>query len=618
MNLFEAIYESAKANRLNEAKEFNTPTSVLDAIRSGYILRFLDGKKFLPEWLYTLVSKRYEELTEVDTTHLHTINVSLFKLLTRITGKNWAVNETIALLIRKSETFAIFDKITSDSIDTLVVFAQNAKSQWIKDLSIYKKIMEEPYNKELWHNFEKNVLEIKAERDAKKHNVSPDQAKQLYDTLYEDSHWGVYVPKSFEGDIELASHIEPFPSKVSNADDYDDLISDEYKNYNKARWCTAATKEYYDHYTNAGKNKLYVIKEFENGKYMDAWQIAFSLDRFDWMDKEDHMVEYRDLLRFPSNVLKVIVNDNGNLVKYSLADFRDIALKSLDNEALSKIKYDPEELNNALYKCTLMPDLSILSLYYKDAHAVTLGRIVEAYKAKGLLQYIDEEDIKLLNSDIYEFEGEELKGLFIYSDISAQYNKKIKDMGIPFYDICREIVNADDEILEYIKEYIKYVATDCINPKDMDYDTFEDIIHSPYLYALLSYTKYTQNKVFSCKGISFDKYMVVAARIGKINTGGGTEGYPDDFDNTFITYLQLLAKKQIVDITLNNNYLPPKKVREFISVLLENKDARILIGNEKCFLDFASRTGIDNLINAIRTNNLDPIVNVLKMLKQTA
>ena len=173
-------------------------------------------------------------------------------------------------------------------------------------------------------------------------------------------------------------------------------------------------------------------------------------------------------------------------------------------------------------------------------------------------------------------------------------------------------------MLEYIKEYIRYVATGCINPKNMDYDTFEDIIHSPYLYALLSYTKYTQNKVFPCKDISFDKYMAVAARIGKINTGGGTEGYPDDFDNTFIVYLQLLAKKQIIDITLNNNHLPSKKVRAFISALLENKDARILIGNEKNFLDFADKNGIDNLINAIRTNNLGPIVNVLKMFKQTA
>lgn len=176
-------------------------------------------------------------------------------------------------------------------------------------------LSDETYNREAWHELEKDIQDAFAKRAAKKHRVIND-TNTLYDTLYEDKHWRLCVPKSFEGDIELASHMEPFGESGQ---------------YTKARWCTAAQKNYYDRYTNNGKNKLYVIQCYSAGKYKNAWQVAFcDPEHIEFMDKDD-VARYSVIRRqAPKELLDKVVCDNRDslLESFSLSDIWEIVPNS--------------------------------------------------------------------------------------------------------------------------------------------------------------------------------------------------------------------------------------------------------------------------------------------------
>lgn len=292
MTFFENIYQSANLSRLAEAKILKTPDEVIDALRKGsdgrrYLETLLNGKKNLPEWFRTLVDTN-------DTKGIEQLKNVFKKVLDRLADiPGAAINETLCFIIKKAEDISILWYMVESSMDAIVQYATSIKSSWIKDLPSYKALCEEIYNPALWHDFEKEAQDFKAKKNAKKgKNLTNQEKNRLYDTLYEDNTWGLYVPKSFEGDSELASHIKPF------------------NNFTKTRWCTAASDHYFNYYTRDGKNPLYVIKYFENGEYTEAWQLAFIKEgpRIELMDKEDERNYIFLLKNAPKELLMKIVD----------------------------------------------------------------------------------------------------------------------------------------------------------------------------------------------------------------------------------------------------------------------------------------------------------------------
>ena len=270
MDLFEEIYRNARLLRLQEAKALNSIEEIYKALKkdaSGrrYIETLLNGKKNLPEWFRTLA----------DNDNLDLIKQPLEALLSHFKNdQKGNVNYAICLLFRKSDSIDKLKEILRDSMDTLLQYANNVRTDWISKLSTYNDVMTQDYNEELWKKFEKEIQDSSTKKDAARgKKLSKESRNILYDTLYEDSNWGLYVPKSFEGDSELASHIKEFQSDG--------------KTYNKTQWCTAAQAYYFDHYSDKGTKPLYVIKYFENGVYIEAWQIAFMREHIELMDKRD-------------------------------------------------------------------------------------------------------------------------------------------------------------------------------------------------------------------------------------------------------------------------------------------------------------------------------------------
>lgn len=321
MTLFNKIYESANLFRLQEARILDTPQKVIDAINDEYIIRLLNGKKFLPEWIKVLVKEDSPKLGE------------FYRLLEKVLNAisnipNGAINETLCLLIKKSIDLDTMYNIVYDSLDTLSYFCRTAKSQWIHNLDSYDEVMEYDYNQDTWHSFEKEMQDALTLRKSTKNkrSLTPSEKEALYNTLYEDDSWGLYTPKSFEGDSVLSSDMEPFESDG--------------KTYNKTRWCTAADKSYYDNYTNNGRNKLYVIKYFEDGLYTEAWQVAFSFEEeVCFMDKEDN--ENYDFVfeSAPDELLSKITFDRKNL-DISLLDFKQLIWQFNKNIELSSFFND--------------------------------------------------------------------------------------------------------------------------------------------------------------------------------------------------------------------------------------------------------------------------------------
>lgn len=296
--LFEEIYRSACI--LREAKSFNSSSSIIDAIKDGTMVKLLNGKKNLPEWLKLSIDNNKD---------IDEIKSCFDKILPAISYDiNNGINETICLLIKKSSSLDVMKQIVAQSKDALIAYSTSIKTQWVKTIDIVNQVEAAPYNQDLWRSMEKTLQDVQAKKRAKKHKTVADKSA-LYDTLYEDADWGLYVPKNQEGDSELASHIEPF--------------EDNGEIYTKTRWCTAAAKSYYNSYTESG-NKLYVIKHFENGKYIDAWQIAFDdVNHVEFMNKSD-IFDYDFVMdNAPDALLEKVVCDNEIDNNLTLKDFKN-------------------------------------------------------------------------------------------------------------------------------------------------------------------------------------------------------------------------------------------------------------------------------------------------------
>ena len=369
--IFEQVYNFSTI--LREAKTFLDADSIINSIKDGTIIKLLNGKKNLPSWLKNDIdnNKNIDEIKYCFSTVLDLIS----------NNPNNGINETIYLLIKKSSSLDEMKTIINKSKDALLAYALSIKSQWIKNVDIAKTVENSPYNEELWHEMEKQLLEIKSKKQAVKHKKILNSS-ELYDTLYEDGIWGLYIPKSQIGDSELASHICPF--------EYEGKI------YNKTRWCTAAGQNYYDNYSEDG-NCFYVIKYFNNNEYTDAWQIAFwRPDVVEFMDKTDSRNYNFVLDNAPDALLEKIVCDNKLNNRLTLQDFNRLSTEAINNFRIT----------NNVQKDALDAFFSIISrdIWVKYVNTVgldySLNDFFENYEGKiakemGLIdERVSDEDIR--------------------------------------------------------------------------------------------------------------------------------------------------------------------------------------------------------------------------------
>lgn len=291
--------------RLLEARTIKNSDDIIDLLKSGKLAGRLGGKKFIPGWCLT-DEQALKDLVDVT---LDTIG----------DDPNIAGDEVIQFMIKACpEDSTKWANVLEQNPDTLIELANALKADWFKKSPEWQErlneLIKQPFNTDNWHKLEKDIQDVFAKRAAKK-GKKINNTDSLYEKLYDDGIWKVFKVKSFEGDVELASHIEPFESDGET--------------YNKTRWCTAADQRYYKHYTKAG-NSLYVIQQYsKKGVYKNAWQIAFwDKTRIEFMNKSDKP-SFSTVEKMPREALETIVVDNEEspLIDCTLAELFDITPK---------------------------------------------------------------------------------------------------------------------------------------------------------------------------------------------------------------------------------------------------------------------------------------------------
>lgn len=311
---------------LLEGRTIKTAQDAINLLDSGKLAGRLGGKKFVPNWI-TEQPDMFKSLVD-----LTLINID--------DDPNVAGDEVIQFMILASSTGPErWQSVVVEVPDVLNELSKALATQWFTKSAEYQErlqglINNETFSIESWHALEKDIQEEFSKRQAKKHKTISN-VKSLYDVLYEDSHWKLCVPKSFEGSIELASHIKPFNSHGSS--------------YTKTRWCTAADRKYYEKYTNNGQTKLYIIQYWSQGEYKEAWQIAFDINRIEFMNKHDKKV-YSAVKKAPSELLEQIIVDHpdNKFSGWNLKELWGIAPDSEDLNSVfsvpvaTMIKFKPE------------------------------------------------------------------------------------------------------------------------------------------------------------------------------------------------------------------------------------------------------------------------------------
>lgn len=301
---------------LLEGRTIKTAQDAINLLDSGKLAGRLGGKRFIPAWLVE--------------------QPEMFKSLVELTldaignDPNVAGDEVIQFMILASSAGPErWQSIVVDVPDVLTELSKAFATQWFSKSAEWQERLQELSNNETfsvesWHALEKDIQEEFSKRQAKKHKTISN-VNSLYDVLYEDSHWKLCVPKSFEGDVELASHIKPF-------EDGDQVFT-------KTRWCTAANKSYYDRYTNDGQNKLYVIQYWSKGIYKEAWQIAFDSQHIEFMDKFDKKSYSAVRRNAPPELLEQIIVDcsRNKFFGWNLKDLWNIAPDSRKLDSVFEI-----------------------------------------------------------------------------------------------------------------------------------------------------------------------------------------------------------------------------------------------------------------------------------------
>lgn len=267
--------------RITESKRIKT-ISDFENLGINYIVRVVNGKKFLPDWVFD--EKNSSTITAVLSTFL---DEDLVK------DGNFATDQAIGFMLRISKKPKDLEKVITDFTDAIITYGQSCESGWFK-LPEVQQAVAAVYDAKTFPNRElyklEKLLQDTRAKKTKSKNVKSAESNALYDTLYNDGTWKLCVPKSFEGDSELASHMV------------------EWDGYTKARWCTATGRNWYDRYTENNKKPLYVFQYYEDGKYKEAWQLAYGKDHIEFMDKDDRRIYNFVLEKAPKELLAKVVD----------------------------------------------------------------------------------------------------------------------------------------------------------------------------------------------------------------------------------------------------------------------------------------------------------------------
>lgn len=344
---------------LNEARTIWKADDAIELLNNGKLAGRLGGKKFVPQWIRD------------DTEMFGAMIDATLALIGESTEA--AGDEAIQFLIKCSKNGPeTWQSVVEQCPDTIIELSKAFASQWFKAPEWQNRLNDlinaEEFNQEDWHKLEKDIQETFAKRAAKK-GKKINNTSLLYYTIYDDGHWKLLVPKSFEGDVELASHIKPFMNG-----------STEYK---KTQWCTAAQKSYYDRYTNNNSNRLYVIQYFNKaGEYEEAWQLAFSkADHIEFMNKRDEPKYKVFLDNVPDELLKGIVCDNIDSRLYGM-NVSDMV------KALKAKQIDPAKKIDSIFSFPIKTIQAVCGLYRQVDNCLLTkdGNLIEM---KGLNDVMD-------------------------------------------------------------------------------------------------------------------------------------------------------------------------------------------------------------------------------------
>lgn len=176
--------------------------------------------------------------------------------------------------------------------DALYTYLQNYKKPWVKQLQYYNEFVNKPYNSMLWHWMEKEIQDnLDKHGKSKKGSGTQDDVKILYPK--DSNGWELKSPLSFNGSKAAA-----FYGKQGEIE-------------TPTHWCTRASEDYYNQYTDNNKYPLYIIRNYKTGK---AYQIASKINWdgssyiafLDQNDENGDEVTNGDLSKIPDNLLKLI------------------------------------------------------------------------------------------------------------------------------------------------------------------------------------------------------------------------------------------------------------------------------------------------------------------------
>lgn len=347
---------------LNEARTIWKADDAIELLNNGKLAGRLGGKKFVPQWVRD------------DTEMFGAMVDATLALIGESTEA--AGDEAIQFLIKCSKNGPeAWQNVIEQCPDTVIELSKAFASQWFKAPEWQNKLNDlmnaEEFNQEDWHKLEKDIQETFAKRAAKK-GKKISNTSLLYYTIYDDGHWKLLVPKSFEGDVELASHIKPFMNG-----------STEYK---KTQWCTAAQKSYYDRYTNNNSNRLYVIQYFNKaGEYEEAWQLAFSAaDHIEFMNKRDDPKYKVFLDNVPDELLKGIVCDNIDSRLYGM-NVSDMV------KALKAKQIDPARKIDSIFSFPIKTIQAVCGLYRQAGNCLLTkdGNLIEMKDLGDLIDVLE-------------------------------------------------------------------------------------------------------------------------------------------------------------------------------------------------------------------------------------
>lgn len=418
-------------NIITEGYKFETAEQAYDAIQSKKL-----GVKINPNFLVN-----NDELKEIKA---RTLKAKLNAFYTN--AKSLEINDpTYGVQFLISHTSNIDQLSSAISNDAIFTYLQNYKKPWVKQLSKYNDFINKPYNKDTWHDFEKEIQEnLNKHGKANKGSGVQDDIKVLYPKDSEG--WELKIPLSFAGSKAAA------------------FYGKEGEEQKPTHWCTRADVRYYNHYTKSNKFPLYIFRNYKTGK---SYQMAIRYDEYnqvdiDFLDQDDKdgdEITKGDLSKIPDKLLSLIKFKNGK----TLENYKNE--KAIDpNEGKRGFTTNLNTIKNN--KVIEIPQSTINKL--KEAN-----EIFKAIKTFGpIMKGIDKNATEKLDSP------EGIKKLKLYAETGRkiEYNAKMK-IGVRRYffkkipDLYIQVENNNfDYVLrsEKLLKQIEQIVND--DPETYFYD----------------------------------------------------------------------------------------------------------------------------------------------------